>query len=80
MTGSDTQTRRTLAYFAQIPADKVKGIGKAAVKKLRTQGIESVADLLLTVPRRYLDRSQIFNIGAAPIGEEVTIGGTVTNF
>ncbi|MEN8239972.1 MAG: ATP-dependent DNA helicase RecG, partial [Actinomycetota bacterium] len=48
--------------------------------KLRTQGIESVADLLLTVPRRYLDRSQIFNIGAAPIGEEVTIGGTVTNF
>jgi ATP-dependent DNA helicase RecG len=80
MTGSDTQARRTLAYFARIPVGNVKGIGKVTVKKLRTQGIESVADLLLTVPRRYLDRSQIFDIGAAPIGEEVTIGGTVTSF
>jgi ATP-dependent DNA helicase RecG len=80
MTGSDTQTRRTLAYFALVPVENVKGIGKVAVKKLRTQDVVSVADLLLTVPRRYLDRSQIFNIGAAPIGEEVTIGGTVTSF
>ncbi len=80
MTGPDTQARRTMAYFARIPVDNVKGIGSAAMKKLRTQGVESVADLLLTVPRRYLDRSQIFNIGAAPIGEEVTIGGTVTKF
>jgi ATP-dependent DNA helicase RecG len=80
MTSSDTQARRTLAYLARVPVDNVKGIGKAAVRKLQTQGIESVADLVLTVPRRYLDRSQIFNIGAAPIGEEVTIGGTVTSF
>jgi ATP-dependent DNA helicase RecG len=69
-----------LTYFAQVPVGNVKGIGKVAVKKLRTQGIESVADLLLTVPRRYLDRSQIFDIGAAPIGEEVTIGGTVASY
>ena len=80
MTDSDTQARRTLAYLARIPAGDVKGIGQVAVRKLKTQGIESVADLILTVPRRYLDRSQIFNIGAAPIGEEVTIGGTVTTF
>ena len=77
---SETPTRRTLAYFAEVPVGNVKGIGKVAVRKLRTQGIESVADLLLTVPRRYLDRSQIFDIGAAPIGEEVTIGGTVASF
>jgi len=69
-----------LTYFADVPVGNVRGIGNVAVKKLRTQGIESVADLLLTVPRRYLDRSQIFDIGAAPIGEEVTIGGTVTSF
>ena len=80
MTGSDTKARRTLTYFAEVPVGNVKGIGKVAVRKLHTQGIESVADLLLTVPRRYLDRSQIFDIGAAPIGEEVTIGGTVTSF
>jgi len=80
MTNADTQVRRTLAYFARVPVGKVRGFGDVAVRKLRTQGIESVADLLLTVPRRYLDRSQIFNIAAAPIGEEVTIGGTVTHF
>jgi ATP-dependent DNA helicase RecG len=80
MTIADTQVRRTLAYFARVPVVNVKGIGDVAVRKLRTQGIESVADLLLTVPRRYLDRSQIFDIAAAPIGEEVTIGGTVTHF
>jgi ATP-dependent DNA helicase RecG len=80
MTVSDVPTRRTLTYFAGVAVGNVKGIGKVAVKKLRTQGIESVADLLLTVPRRYLDRSQIFDIGAAPIGEEVTIGGTVASY
>lgn len=80
MTDSDRQVRRTLSYFARVPVGDVGGIGKVAVKKLRTQGIETVADLLLTVPRRYLDRSQIFNIAAAPMGEEVTIGGTVTSF
>jgi ATP-dependent DNA helicase RecG len=80
MTGSDTPARRRLTYFAEVSVGNVRGIGNVAVKKLRTQGIESVADLLLTVPRRYLDRSQIFDIGAAPIGEEVTIGGTVASY
>jgi ATP-dependent DNA helicase RecG len=80
MTNADTHVRRTLAYFARVPVVKVRGIGDVAERKLRTQGIESVADLLLTVPRRYLDRSQFFDIAAAPIGEEVTIGGTVTHF
>ena len=51
-----------------------------SMAKLNTQGIYSVADLLMTVPRRYLDRSQIFSIGTAPVGEEVTVSGTVTSF
>ncbi len=69
-----------MAYLGRIHVENVRGVGKVAVRKLRTQGIESVADLLLAVPKRYLDRSQIFAIAAAPIGEEVTIGGTVTSF
>ena len=40
-------------------------------------GINSVADLLLHVPRRYLDRSQLFDLSDVPLNEEVTIGGTV---
>ena len=78
---SETRSEgRTLAYLAGIPADKVKGIGPAAMKKLSAQGVSSVADLLLTVPRRYLDRSQLFDLQAAPLGEDVTVGGVVTSF
>jgi ATP-dependent DNA helicase RecG len=75
-----TSTSRTLAYLAGISPDKVKGIGPVAMKKLASQRIRSVADLLLTVPRRYLDRSQLFNLQAAPIGEVVTVGGVVTSY
>lgn len=71
---------RTLAYLAGIAPDRVKGIGPISMKKLDGQGIRSVADLLLTVPRRYLDRSRLFDIAAAPLGEEVTIGGVVESF
>ena len=73
-------TSRTLAYLADISPDKVKGVGPVAMKKLASQGIRSVADLLLSVPRRYLDRSQLFNLQAAPIGEVVTVGGVVTSY
>jgi len=49
--------------------------GRATV--LAKSGITSVADLLLHVPRRYLDRSQVEPIATAPVGEEVTIIGRV---
>ena len=58
----------------------VKGIGAVTRKKLDSVGVGSVARLLLHAPRRYLDRSQLFDIGAAPVDEEVTIGGEVTEF
>ena len=69
---------RSLAFLANVPVDQVKGIGVQTMKKLGKAGINSVADLLLHVPRRYLDRSQIFDLSAVPLGEEVTVGGTVT--
>jgi ATP-dependent DNA helicase RecG len=68
---------RSLAYLASIPTDLVKGIGPRSLKRLAEAGIESVADLLLHVPRRYLDRSQMFDLSAVPLDEEVTVGGTV---
>ncbi|HSF86595.1 MAG TPA: ATP-dependent DNA helicase RecG [Acidimicrobiia bacterium] len=68
---------RPLSYLVSVPVDAVKGIGPRTAKKLGDVGVHSVADLLLHVPRRYLDRSQLFNIAAVPLGEEVTIGGTV---
>lgn len=71
---------RTLRYLAELPVDLVKGIGPKSAKTLAGQGVSSVADLLLTVPRRYLDRSQLAELATAPIGEEVTVGGTVQRF
>jgi ATP-dependent DNA helicase RecG len=66
-----------LAYLSGVPVTEVKGIGPKSAKRLGDAGIHSVADLLLHVPRRYLDRSQIFDLASVPLGEEVTVGGTV---
>jgi len=71
---------RTLAYLGGIPTDMVKGIGSVTMGKLADVGVHSVAHLLMTPPRRYLDRSQMASIGSAPIGEVITIAGTVTSF
>ena len=68
---------RPLAYLASLPVDAVKGIGPKTAKKLAAAGVASVADLLLHTPRRYLDRSQLFDLSNVPLDEEVTVGGTV---
>jgi ATP-dependent DNA helicase RecG len=75
----DPAPERTLAYLAAVPVERVKGIGPARAKKLGELGIESVADLLLHVPRRYMDRSQLFDLSSVPLGEEVTVGGVVSS-
>jgi len=69
---------RSLAYLAQIPVDQVSGIGPQKMKRLNKAGINSVTDLLLHVPRRYLDRSQLFDLSSVPLGEEVTVAGRIT--
>jgi ATP-dependent DNA helicase RecG len=74
------QPGRPLAYLRSVPIDSVKGIGPKRAEKLAGAGISSVADLLLHVPRRYLDRSQLFDLSDVPLGEEVTVGGTVASY
>ncbi len=71
---------RSLVYLDDVDVVNVKGIGAVTSRKLAAVGVVSVADLLLTTPRRYLDRSQLFDIGAAPYDEEVTVGGVVETF
>jgi len=68
---------RSLAYLAGVPIDAVKDIGPRKAKRLSEAGITSVAELLLHAPRRYLDRSQLFDLSSVPLGEEVTVGGVV---
>jgi ATP-dependent DNA helicase RecG len=68
---------RTLAYLSTIPVSRVKNLSGKRASSLNAADIESVTDLLFHVPRRYIDRSTIAAIADAPLGEEVTIVGTV---
>ncbi len=67
----------TLAELAAKPIELVPGLGGTRAAKLRRAGVETVADLLLHVPRTYVDRTQKAQLENAPLGEEVTIIGTV---
>jgi ATP-dependent DNA helicase RecG len=67
----------SLARLAAVDVAEVKGLGGKRSKALEEAGIRSVADLLHHVPRRYVDRSKKSPISKAPIGEEVTIIGSV---
>ena len=68
---------RSLAYLSTIPVSRVKGLTGKRATSLSAAGIESVTDLLFHVPRRYIDRSTTAAISDAPLGEEVTVVGTV---
>ncbi len=70
-------TGRTLAYLATVPVEKVPGLSGKRGADLRKAGIATVADLLLHVPRRYVDRSRTVPLAELPLGEEVTVIGTV---
>ncbi|MEN8113239.1 MAG: ATP-dependent DNA helicase RecG [Actinomycetota bacterium] len=80
MTSRDNQTAgRSLAYLMGIPIDLVKGIGTTTAKRLGDAGVASVGQLLLHAPRRYVDRSQLFDLSSVPVGEEVTVGGVASS-
>ena len=75
---SDATTRgRSLAYLAGLSVDEVKGLKGKRAEALKEGGVGSVADLLLHVPRRYIDRSTQVALKDVPIGEEVTVIGVV---
>ncbi|MFQ5965975.1 MAG: ATP-dependent DNA helicase RecG [Acidimicrobiia bacterium] len=69
---------RSLAYLADVPVTKVKGLGGARGQALQQEGISSVADLLLHVPRRYIDRRTTLPLRDVREGEEVTVVAEVT--
>ena len=74
----DAPEHRTLEYLSTIPTDALKGIGPTSMRALSDAGIRSVADLILTPPRHYIDRSKFTEIAAAQPGEEVTVGETLS--
>jgi ATP-dependent DNA helicase RecG len=67
----------SLAYLAGVPVERVKGLAGKRSRDLTEAGIGTVTDLLLHAPRRYVDRSLVVPIAELPVGEEVTVIGTV---
>ncbi len=74
---NETRPGRSIAYLLGVSIDRVKNVGAGRAKRFSDEGIASVGQLLFHVPRRYLDRSQLFDLSLVPLGEEVTVGGVV---
>ena len=68
-----------LARSAALSDDvsRLKYVSGAREEALRKLGIECVEDLLLHVPRRYLDFTRAYSIEQAPLGEVCTVVATV---
>lgn len=69
---------RRLARLAQIPIETLAGVGPARAKALAALEVTSVLDLLMTYPRRYIDRSRQASIAELLPGEEAMVMVEVT--
>ena len=67
----------TLPKLADLDVTVLNGVGEAKAKGLRAMGIDSVLDLVLHYPRRYVDRSRQASVAELREGEEATVLATV---
>lgn len=70
-------TRLASTAMLQEDVGRLKYVSGAREEALRRLGIERVGDLLLHIPRRYLDFSHALTIEEAPLGEVSTIVAVV---
>ena len=59
------------------PVQYLKGVGPRRAGELAAAGVQTVEDLLLTLPRRYEDRARLQPIGALRSGEVTSVSGEV---
>lgn len=64
---------KTLRELAEIPVNRLSGVGVKLEARLQQMGISTIADLLEHYPRRYLDRTRKSDIGELTLGEEATV-------
>ncbi len=60
-----------------LPVTKLKGVGDNLAEKLAKLYIFSIQDLIFHLPFRYLDRTQITNIGSIKLNTNVVIQGRI---
>jgi len=63
----------TLRELAQIPVERIKGIGERKLAALSGMGIETVLDLLSFYPRRWVDRTNEARIADLVEGDEALV-------
>jgi ATP-dependent DNA helicase RecG len=68
---------RRLTQLAGIPVTELAGVGPKKADGLTELGIETVLDLLMHYPRRYIDRTNEALIRDMVVGEEAMVLGTV---
>jgi ATP-dependent DNA helicase RecG len=61
----------------ETPIQYLKGVGPKRAVYLNRLGVETVRDLLFLVPRRYLDRTRLYEIKEVRPGDDVSIWGKV---
>ena len=64
---------RSLTRLAGTSVSELRGVGTRHAIGLAAMGIESVLDLLMHYPRRYLDRTRQVRIADIRIGEEAVV-------
>ncbi|MGA1219651.1 MAG: hypothetical protein ACO3XP_03305, partial [Ilumatobacteraceae bacterium] len=63
----------TLGELAQIDIARLKGVGDAKQRALSEYGIHDVLELLMTYPRRWVDRTNQQRVADASPGQEVLL-------
>ena len=63
----------TFDELAQIDIARLKGVGEAKQRALHEYGISDVLELLMTYPRRWVDRTNQQRVADADLGEEVLL-------
>ena len=65
------------ADILQIPVQYLRGVGPRRAAELAAAGVQTVEDLLLTLPYRYEDRACLQPIRDLRAGEATSVSGTV---
>ena len=69
--------RAAAAAFLDAGVEQVRAVSPARAKLLAGMGIRTVRDLLTCYPNRHIDLTCVATCAAAPIGQTVTVVGTV---
>lgn len=69
----------TLNGLGGIPLTDLACMNKSKIERFKEFGLHTVYDLLMLVPRRYIDRSQVVPIASLHPGEDVALIARVTN-